>query len=77
MNLQNMHSFQYYIFFKNLNIKINLCIVKGKLLPIFIFDGETPTTNLCGYNKIKFLLECLEDVEQQFQEAKGKLYFLQ
>ena len=44
-----------------------------KLLPIFIFDGETPTTRHCKYNKMSFLLECLEDLDTQFWYLGGKL----
>ena len=44
-----------------------------KLLPIFIFDGETPTSNYCKYNKVSFLLECLEDLDTQFFFCGGKV----
>ena len=44
-----------------------------KLLPIFIFDGKTPTNNDCKYNKISFLLECLEDLDTQFFYSGGKI----
>merc|ERR1711892_127339 len=44
-----------------------------KLLPLFIFDGETPTTKHCKYNKMTFLLECLEDLDTQFWYHGGKL----
>jgi len=44
-----------------------------KLLPLFIFDGETPTTKHCKYNKMAFLLECLEDLDTQFWYHGGKL----
>ena len=44
-----------------------------KLLPIFIFDGETPTTNYCKYNKISFLLECLDDLDTQLFYCGGKV----
>ena len=43
-----------------------------KLLPIFIFDGETPTRN-DKYNKISFLLECIEDLDTQFFFCGGKV----
>eukprot|EP00090_Calanus_glacialis_P015078 TRINITY_DN23945_c0_g1_i1.p1 TRINITY_DN23945_c0_g1~~TRINITY_DN23945_c0_g1_i1.p1 ORF type:complete len:557 (-),score=96.24 TRINITY_DN23945_c0_g1_i1:131-1714(-) len=45
----------------------------SKLLPLFIFDGETPTTKHCKYNKMAFLLECLEDLDTQFWYHGGKL----
>jgi len=44
-----------------------------KLLPLFIFDGETPTTKLCKFNKMEFLLECLEDLDESFSECGGTL----
>ena len=44
-----------------------------KLLPIFIFDGETPTTKHCRYNKMAFLLECLEDIDTQLWYHGGRL----
>jgi len=44
-----------------------------KLLPIFIFDGETPTTKHCKFNKMVFLLECLEDLDKQFKDEDGRL----
>eukprot|EP00088_Acartia_fossae_P070001 TRINITY_DN925_c0_g1_i7.p1 TRINITY_DN925_c0_g1~~TRINITY_DN925_c0_g1_i7.p1 ORF type:complete len:539 (+),score=169.43 TRINITY_DN925_c0_g1_i7:322-1938(+) len=45
-----------------------------KVLPIFIFDGETPTTKKCGYNKVQFLLECLNDIDQQLRTVDSRLY---
>merc|ERR1739838_960552 len=44
-----------------------------KLLPLFIFDGETPTPKHCKYNKMSFLLECLEDLDTQLWYHGGKL----
>merc|ERR1712128_392876 len=44
-----------------------------KLLPLFVFDGETPTTKHCKYNKMAFMLECLEDLDTQFWYHGGKL----
>ena len=44
-----------------------------KLLPLFIFDGETPTTKFCKYNKLSFMLECLEDIDTQLWYHGGKL----
>ena len=44
-----------------------------KLLPLFIFDGETPTTKHCRFNKISFLLECLEDLDTQLWYSGGKV----
>jgi len=42
-------------------------------LPLYIFDGETTITKMCGYNKMAFLVECLEDLDQSFKKANGKL----
>ena len=39
----------------------------------FIFDGETPTTKHCRYNKISFLLESLEDLDTQLWYCGGKV----
>jgi len=44
------------------------------VLPIYILDGETTVTKLCEYNKITFLIECLEDLDKSFQKDGGKLY---
>jgi len=48
-----------------------------KLLPLFIFDGETPTTKHCKYNKMFFLLECLEDIDTQLWYHGGKLNLIE
>ena len=45
-----------------------------ELLPIFIFDGETAGTKLCGYNRFSFLLECLQDINEQLAKHGGRLY---
>jgi len=45
-----------------------------KVLPIFIFDGETPYTKNGGYNKIEFMLECLKDLNDQLAAVDAKLY---
>jgi DNA photolyase len=41
---------------------------------MFVFDGVTPVTEKCSYNKMTFLLECLEDLDMQFRELGGRLY---
>jgi len=46
------------------------------LLPLFIFDGETPVTASCRWNKMMFLLECLEDLDNSFSEVGGRLYMV-
>jgi len=45
-----------------------------KVLPLFIFDGETPVTKNSGYNKVEFLLECLQDIDDQLSAVNAKLY---
>ena len=57
----------------NESLKIAAGDKSCKLLPIFIFDGETPTTNYCKYNKISFLLECLDDLDNQLFYCGGKV----
>ncbi|CAH0392405.1 unnamed protein product [Bemisia tabaci] len=42
--------------------------------PVFIFDGESAGTKLISYNRMKFLLESLEDLDNQFRAKGGKLY---
>ncbi|XP_053670941.1 cryptochrome-1 [Anopheles nili] len=44
-----------------------------KLFPVFIFDGESAGTRLIGYNRMKFLLESLADLDRQFRELGGQL----
>lgn len=39
-----------------------------RFIPIFIFDGETAGTDICGYNRFRFLLQSLADLERQFNE---------
>jgi deoxyribodipyrimidine photolyase len=41
---------------------------------MFIFDGVTPVTERCSYNKMAFLLECLADLDTQFREVGSRLY---
>ena len=45
-----------------------------EIYPIFIFDGESAGTKICGYNRMKFLLECLEDLDKQLREVGAKLF---
>ncbi|CAH1799144.1 unnamed protein product [Owenia fusiformis] len=47
-----------------------------KLYPVFIFDGQVAGTSTSGYNRTRFLLECLEDLDRQFKDAGGRLYVL-
>ncbi|XP_064609648.1 cryptochrome-1-like [Liolophura sinensis] len=44
------------------------------LYPVFIFDGQVAGTDTAGYNRWRFLLESLEDLDRQFQKHGGRLY---
>ncbi|OWR41136.1 cryptochrome-1 [Danaus plexippus] len=44
--------------------------------PIFIFDGETAGTKMVGYNRMRYLLEALNDLDQQFRKYGGKLLMI-
>ncbi|XP_063709618.1 cryptochrome-1 [Culicoides brevitarsis] len=44
------------------------------LLPVFIFDGESSGTKVVGYNRMKFLIEALQDLDNQFRKLGGQLY---
>uniref|UniRef100_A0A1I8PPM0 Cryptochrome-1 n=1 Tax=Stomoxys calcitrans TaxID=35570 RepID=A0A1I8PPM0_STOCA len=51
-----------------------------KLLPVFIFDGESAGTKSVGYNRFKFLLDSLKDLDDQFREKSantGRLHIFQ
>jgi len=50
--------------------------VEVQVFPLFIFDGLSGSTQLCGFNRFQFLLECLKDLDQQFSSASrhGKLH---
>jgi hypothetical protein len=45
-----------------------------KLLPIFIFDGETAGTGWCGYNRMTYLLECLKELDDRFRAHDSRLH---
>ncbi|XP_053690521.1 cryptochrome-1 [Sabethes cyaneus] len=47
-----------------------------RIFPIFIFDGESAGTKLVGYNRMKYLLESLADLDRQLREIGGQLYML-
>jgi len=50
-------------------------IAKCKTLyPVFIFDGRVAGTFHSGYNRWRFLLQCLEDLDQSFRERGGRLW---
>lgn len=44
------------------------------LYPIFIFDGESAGTKNVGYNRMRFLLESLQDLDNQLRAYGGRLY---
>ncbi len=44
------------------------------MLPLFIFDGETAGTKVCGFNRFQFLLECLKDLDDQLRSVGSKLF---
>ncbi|XP_037947512.1 cryptochrome-1 [Teleopsis dalmanni] len=41
------------------------------LLPVFIFDGESAGTKCVGYNRMRFLLDSLQDINEQLQATSG------
>lgn len=45
-----------------------------RLYPIFIFDGESAGTKIVGYNRMKFLMESLDDLDRQLRAIGGQLY---
>lgn len=50
----------------------------NEFYPIFIFDGESAGINKdTDYNRVRFFLECLQDLNQQLQKYNGKLLFIQ
>ncbi|XP_017145329.1 cryptochrome-1 [Drosophila miranda] len=47
------------------------------LIPVFIFDGESAGTKSVGYNRMRFLLDSLQDLDEQLQsatEGRGRLF---
>lgn len=42
--------------------------------PIFIFDGHVAGTSICGFNRWRFLHDCLKDLDEQFRQCGGMLY---
>ena len=43
--------------------------VEVQVFPLFIFDGLSGSTQLCGFNRFQFLLECLKDLDQQVNKV--------
>ncbi|XP_050345943.1 cryptochrome-1 [Nymphalis io] len=50
--------------------------INTPLFPIFIFDGETAGTKIVGYNRMRYLLEALNDLDLQFKKYGGKLHLI-
>lgn len=46
----------------------------GDFYPIFIFDGEVAGTKTAGYNRMRFLLESLKDLDDSLKKYGGRLY---
>lgn len=46
----------------------------AQLLPIFIFDGESAGTWMCGYNRYTYLLECLSELDVKFRDLGTRLH---
>jgi len=42
-----------------------------RVFPMFVFDGESGAVKWGGFNRFQFLLECLQDLDTQFQGAMG------
>lgn len=53
------------------NFKKKVC---KKIYPIFIFDGMSAGTSTIGFNRMRYLLECLADLDDQFKQFGGRLY---
>lgn len=47
------------------------------LLPIFIFDGESAGTKSVSFNRMRFLLDCLVDLNDFFKSLGGKLHLIE
>ncbi|XP_069358731.1 cryptochrome-1 [Maniola hyperantus] len=44
--------------------------------PVFIFDGETAGTKVVGYSRMRYLLEALQDLDNQFKKYGGRLHMI-
>ncbi|XP_025017377.1 cryptochrome-1 isoform X2 [Tetranychus urticae] len=44
-----------------------------KIYPIFIFDGFTAGLKQAGFNRTRYLLDCLADLDTQFKSFGGRL----
>lgn len=47
------------------------------LFPIFTFDGESAGTKSVGFNRMKFLLDSLKDLNDYFKRLGGKLHLIE
>lgn len=47
------------------------------LIPIFIFDGESGGTKSVCFNRMRFLLDCLVDLNNFFKSLGGKLHLIE
>ncbi|XP_064627146.1 cryptochrome-1-like isoform X2 [Lineus longissimus] len=48
-----------------------------EVYPVFIFDGKVAGTYSAGYNRWRFLHECLQDLDESYKKAGGRLYVFQ
>lgn len=48
-----------------------------EVYPLFIFDGEVAGTKTSGYNRMRFLRECLVDLDNKLKIVGGRLYVFQ
>jgi cryptochrome len=46
----------------------------SQFLPLFIFDGQSAGTKVIGYNRMRFLLESLADLDRQLRAVGGRLW---
>ncbi|XP_064609637.1 cryptochrome-1-like [Liolophura sinensis] len=46
----------------------------GAFYPVYILDGKVAGTETAGYNRWRFLLESLEDLDRSFKKLGGQLY---
>lgn len=50
---------------------------RDEFYAVFIFDGESAGIKKIGYNRMRFLLESLNDLDRQLKAVGGRLYMLQ
>ncbi|KAK3593872.1 hypothetical protein CHS0354_011477 [Potamilus streckersoni] len=49
-------------------------IGSAELYPVFIFDGEVAGTSTAAFNRMRFLLESLHDLDESFKKFGGRLF---